>query len=311
VFVDVPASTERGTRPKSIDLFLSDALNRRVYCGLAQTSHYRSNRKALLTLADRHGRVLAYCKVATNDLTRALIEREADTLRALGAHRFEHLTLPTVLWAGDVGTARLLVVSALKPPLAVGRPQRDRVLRAMTELALSNPGPRTSLTDSTWWAELNKTVEGLPPGNTRDVLTNACAQLGDMYGDRTVAFGRWHGDWTRWNTAETSTGVLAWDLERSEEAVPIGFDAVHQRLISLVENANDVDPFLSAFAACSVEPCSVDNAQPAPSAAVARGWLLTLVLRAVQDARTVPSTWAEQRVARVVRLLSAVTDKSL
>lgn len=307
VFLDMPRNRPSQSDAKTIDDLISDVLGRRVYCGLAQTRDYRSNRKALLTVADRFGRVRAYCKVASNALTIELVAREAETLRALGAHRFEHLTLPSLLWTGDVGLLRLLLVSALKPPL-IARAEPDHVLRAMTELALSSPSPQTALAESSWWASLNVAIGASPPGEVHDGLSESARLLGNAFGNDRIGFGRWHGDWTRWNTAVTPTGVLAWDLERSEELAPIGFDAVHRRLIALVDSPPgtgtpaDTATIRAALTRSSREPCSVDGVQPASSAAVTWAWLLTVVLRAVEDARVLPSPWAERRALRLAKL---------
>ncbi len=306
VFLDMPRNGPSRSA-KTIDDLISDVLGRRVYCGLAQTRDYRSNRKALLTVADRFGRVRAYCKVASNALTIELVAREAETLRALGAHRFEHLTLPSLLWTGDVGSVRLLLVSALKPPL-IANAQADHVLRAMTELALSSPSPQTPLAESSWWSSLNGAIDAAPPGEVRDGLHESAGLLENAFGNDQIGFGRWHGDWTRWNTAVTASGVLAWDLERSEELAPIGFDAVHRRLIALVDSPPgsgtpaDTATIRAALKRSSREPCSVDGVQPAPSAAVTWAWLLTVVLRAVEDARVLPSPWAERRALRLAKL---------
>ena len=319
VFVDKPASRPSASDSKTIDELISDVLGRRVFCGLAQTRDYRSNRKALLTVADRYGRVLAYCKVASNALTVELVAREAETLRALGTQRFEHLTLPSLLWTGDVGAGRLLLVSALKPPLIVARAKPQHTLRAMTELALSSPWPQTALAGSAWWTSLNEAIDASPPGEVRDGLHESSRLLGEAFGNDRIGFGRWHGDWTRWNTAVTSTGVLAWDLERSEELAPIGFDAVHRRLIALVDSPPgsrapvDTGTIRAALARSSREPCSVDGVQPGSSAAVTWAWLLAVVLRAVEDARVLPSPWAERRALRLAQLalLSASSEDFL
>ena len=52
--------------------------------------------------------------------------------------------------------------------------------------------------------------------------------------DPELGFGAWHGDWTRWNMASTSAGLLLWDWERFTRPVPVGFDPLHYGLQTAV-----------------------------------------------------------------------------
>src|SRR6266571_1599951 len=49
-----------------------------------------------------------------------------------------------------------------------------------------------------------------------------------------LTFGAWHGDWSPWNMASTTGGLLVWDWERFAPGVPLGFDALHYWLQSEV-----------------------------------------------------------------------------
>jgi len=77
-------------------------------------------------------------------------------------------------------------------------------------------------------------ADGSNPAEEARALSTAADQLIADAGDVELTFGAWHGDWTPWNMATTSSSLLVWDWERFTTGVPIGFDAIHfdfQRLL--------------------------------------------------------------------------------
>jgi hypothetical protein len=47
------------------------------------------------------------------------------------------------------------------------------------------------------------------------------------HGERVLAFGQVHGDWTPWNLGATDAGLAVWDWERAVCDGPAGLDAAH------------------------------------------------------------------------------------
>jgi len=55
-------------------------------------------------------------------------------------------------------------------------------------------------------------------------------------GDQMISVVAAYGDWTPWNMASTETGAVAWDWERFDIDVPMGWDALHYSFKSSVVN---------------------------------------------------------------------------
>src|SRR5205823_2021204 len=80
-----------------------------------------------------------------------------------------------------------------------------------------------------------------------------------------LTFGAWHGDWSPWNMASTTGGLLVWDWERFGSGVPRGFDALHYWLQSEV-GPQHRDPLAAAtdcleHAAALLAPFGIDSAR--------------------------------------------------
>jgi len=59
----------------------------------------------------------------------------------------------------------------------------------------------------------------------------AAGRIVDAFGDRGLAFGRGHGDWTPWNMSVVEGRLVVWDWERAAAAAPVGIDAAHYCLL--------------------------------------------------------------------------------
>jgi hypothetical protein len=89
---------------------------------------------------------------------------------------------------------------------------------------------REPLTAGSYWQRLAGRLAAADEGAQRDALLGALDTLSARAGDARLALGSWHGDWTPWNMASTSGGLLVWDWERFTDGVPLGFDALHYKL---------------------------------------------------------------------------------
>ena len=75
------------------------------------------------------------------------------------------------------------------------------------------------LADSAFWARLRdeaSAAEGPHAPRLRLAFDRAAA----AYGDRQVAFGAWHGDWTPWNMAVDDHAFVVWDWRALPAARP-------------------------------------------------------------------------------------------
>jgi hypothetical protein len=170
--------------------------------------------------------VLAYAKVGWNDLTRPLVAAEAEALRSLAARADAPRTFQVarLLHAEEWQGNTLTVVEPLigGAPVSSPDPPRD----ATHELALAGAVSRGRLTDSVWWSDTRERIEAAGAD-----LGPAAAAVAAEAGDRTLAFGRSHGDWTPWNMRLLDGRLVVWDWERSRDSVPVGIDALHYGLL--------------------------------------------------------------------------------
>ena len=213
-----------------IDAHLADLLGERVSTGLLVGSP-RANRKPVLVVLDRRGRPLAFAKLGATDLTRALVLREADALRTLGAAAVPGLVTPRLLHEGTWGGAALV----LQSPLAAGAARRTRhevLLRAVRAIAgRSSVEHPVALGETPGWRAVLSSLDA-HPGPVAARLRVAAAAV-EARADSGLVLGAWHGDLTPWNAAAVADDLLVWDWERYESGVPLGYDLLHHRMAVL------------------------------------------------------------------------------
>ncbi|WP_418276068.1 hypothetical protein ACNHYB_14585 [Isoptericola jiangsuensis] len=187
-------------------------LGTRTSIGIVSLGPARANRKPVVQLLDDHGSDVAYVKLGLTELSRALVESEARTLRALDG-RTPGLTIPRVLDAENRPGASSLVLQALPR-----RSQRDVTMSDLVEAMRVLHAVR---------------ADGLPQARSLPELTDAMWP-GDGAAGRSIerrrgaATGAWHGDLHDGNIAHAAAGgLLVWDFERFEHGVPLGLDLVH------------------------------------------------------------------------------------
>ena len=195
----------------------------------------RPNGKPVAQVSAPDGRVVAFAKVGWNELTRGLVAAEADALRRLAASAPAAFAVPELLHAGDWAGA---AVTAVVPAMG-GRPHAspDPPPAATRELALGAEVERGRLADSDWWRRLLERIAGSNGQEQR----RAADRIAAASGDRELAFGRGHGDWTPWNMAEVDGRLVVWDWERASAGVPVGVDAAHYCLLVAL-NARGLPP---------------------------------------------------------------------
>ncbi len=213
----------------TIDGYLTAALGRPVLPSL-HLSPARANRKPVLQLLTPAGRLAGYAKIGISPLTQRLVEAEHRALLAIGAAGPAGLTVPRVLHYGQWRDMNVLVLS----PLPLGLPRRPvqpgQLSAAMLAVARIGGHSSEPLAGGGYWRGLGARLDGCDPGADREALRQALAELAAAAGQASVRLGSWHGDWTPWNMASTSRGLLVWDWERFAGGTPVGFDALHYRL---------------------------------------------------------------------------------
>lgn len=229
----------------------------------------RANRKPVVLAHDGDNRVVGVAKLGFSTLTSALTRHEAVALLELAELDSPELRLPRTVATGPWGDGVLLVQSAVAFP---GRHRvPDPVSRTAAERLIVGP---PSQEFAAYLTGLLTRLYDLP-GSTDDLL-RAFDRAAAALPDRSIATGRWHGDWSPQNIVRTSTGVGAWDFERFGYAVPCGFDALHFRLQTLLRAGTAPGRRLLAEAPSIVRPWQ----SVGPDAARALGMLLLLEIAA-------------------------------
>jgi hypothetical protein len=81
-------------------------------------------------------------------------------------------------------------------------------------------------------------LAGADETEDRSALSEALSGIASRAGDAVLSFGACHGDWSPWNMARTSDGLLVWDWERFSADVPLGFDALHHWLQGKIQTTH-------------------------------------------------------------------------
>jgi hypothetical protein len=244
-----------GTAPHELTDRLAAALGEPVTFGL-HIGPARANRKPVLTVATRDGRVVAYAKIGISPLTCRLVRSEAAALRRLADARLPDLQIPGVVIAEPWGNGELLVQSAL--PVWRRRVSVDerRLTRAMLAVAAVGGTASAPIGQSGAWAMALAQLESLATpvaGQLRSVAHELLAAANPV-----VAIGAWHGDWHPANMAVLGDRMLLWDWERFDTGVPIGFDRLHYSL----QHALTVDKMMPVDAAAMLCGTAAGDLQP-------------------------------------------------
>ncbi len=265
----------------TIETELSDLFGQDCLLGL-HTGPARANRKPVLTVVDRNGRLLGFVKVGFDDLTRRLVGVEAAALTELAGLAIEPVRVAPVLGHLHWRDLELLVQAPLPVRLPRETPPRARRDEAVMAIASAAGTTAAGLTTTPAW---QRTVADLSAAGGSDA--GHLREIADVVGRRPaieVTVGAWHGDWQPGNYAFVSGSVLAWDWERFAHGVPVGWDALHDRLQGDVMSGqvtpheaatrllSDADSALGAFGVAPVD---------APWVAV--GYLLHLGARYLKD----------------------------
>jgi hypothetical protein len=213
-----------------LDQVLAGLLGEPVCLGI-RVGPPRANRKPVLQVVSRRGRLLGYAKLGTNRLTDRLVRAESQTLTALATADLGPVRVAEVLHVGSWHGHPLLLQAAL-PVRRAGVPGGQRLVDAMVAVARTGSGPEAELTAMPWWQRTSADVDALPAGDVATRLQALRADLAAAAAGQPLPVGAWHGDWNAGNCSVVPDAVLVWDWERYETGVPAGFDALHLALQS-------------------------------------------------------------------------------
>ena len=273
----------------------------------------RANRKPVLQSHTASGESVGFVKIGFNALTRDLVRAEAASLAWLERAGLDGISVPRVLHHDQWHGMDVLVLSSL--PVW----QRRRVLSAAQLSAAMDTVARVGGLEQgapagdAYLQQLRTRLAAADPGAERTGLLDALDALVAAGGCAGLTFGAWHGDWSPWNMASTTGGLLGWDWERFATGVPIGFDALHYWLQNEVV-AQHRDPLAAAtdvfdHAASLLAPFGVDVVRARFTAAL---YLTDVATRYLVDRQAqagallgAPGTWLIPALAGEVAQLRA------
>jgi hypothetical protein len=222
----------------TIETYLSEALGTEVHLSI-HIGPARANRKPVLQLLTPTGTTVAFAKLGTNELTRALVRAEAAALHTLGGAALRQVAVPAVRHCGTWRGHEVLVQAALPvwhPKVSLPAEQRAS---AMREVAVCRGVTAARLTASAYWAGLVARLSTVVEHADGHQLDRAAGRIGTTAGEVGLEFGSWHGDWAPWNMRPVAGSVLVWDWERFSTGVPVGFDALHFDLQQRISRQSD------------------------------------------------------------------------
>lgn len=262
---------------------LSDVLHRDDLFLAMPVSPPRANRKPVVQVMDPAGRVLAFAKVGHDDLTRALVRREAQALQRVGKLSYGSLVVPDVLGLREWSGLSVLVLSAVEVRRHRLSPRESELaLRRTTAAVVACGDPEVvDLAASEHVHRLREDLarSGLLGQHLLPVVEELTMRLG------AAAVGGWHGDLNPGNVALAQGPSTVWDWERFEQSAPEGFDLLHHHFTSATHSgtsAGRAAADLVAHAGTLLESTREDRGRD-----LARLYLVTLGARYLVDRQDV------------------------
>ena len=248
---------------ESIESYLKSVLSPDIRVSI-RLGPARANRKPVLQLHTTSGESAGFVKIGFNDLTRELVRAEAVSLAWLETAGLNGIWVPRVLHQGQWHGMDVLVLSALP---VWGRRRAlpaAQLSAAMDTVARVGGLQEGALASDAYLQQLRERMAAADPGAERAALLEARDTIAATGLCTGLTFGAWHGDWSPWNMASTTGGLLVWDWERFVSGVPLGFDALHHWLQSEV-GPRHRDPLAAAtdcfeHAAALLAPFGIDPA---------------------------------------------------
>src|SRR4029077_5763938 len=163
-----------------------------------------------------------------------LVRAEAASLAWLDRTGLDGISVPRGLHHGQWHGRDVLARSALpfwRRRRVLTPAQLSAAMGTVAKVGGLQPGARAS---DAYLRQLRERLAAADQGAERTALLEALDALAATGGCAGLTFGAWHGDWSPWNMASTTGGLLVWDWERFAIGVPVGFDALHYWLQSEV-----------------------------------------------------------------------------
>ena len=184
------------------------------------------NTKPTLRLFDGAGEPQGFAKVGWSAATRDVVRNEVRALREVG-DRLSRLRVPQLIAAGDWLDQEYAITSQLPRGVRAWHANPSTTPEILLDIAKSGQVSHCPLVGSSFSRRVAEDLETATPSEPI-ASSHLLAWLRRLERRSDLLhFGRWHGDWVRWNLGQTAAGPIAWDWEYSDPDVPVGFDLLH------------------------------------------------------------------------------------
>jgi hypothetical protein len=260
--------------------------------------------KSTIMIMDSEGKVLGFAKIGELLLAKERLKREALMLENLKSSRFLDVLIPSLLYAGDLGNAYILLQS---PVPFVGRPGQIALNSSYVSIvkSLVQSSSTQTLESSAFF---KKILDGLEhhPVTHLELIKKAYEHFFSNYASHATAFGVMHGDFTPWNILWDGKRAFLYDWELGSMNAPAGIDLIHflfqtglllkklrrDKLLTYIRKGllcslllNDLRekiladaPLISAY--CLYMAVSEDREDLWGTASFERRWILTKMMKA-------------------------------
>jgi Phosphotransferase enzyme family len=283
---------------ESIESYLKSVLSPDIRVSI-RLGPARANRKPVLQLHTTSGKAAGFVKIGFNALTRDLVRAEAASLAWLESAGLDGISVPRVIHHSQWHGMDVLVLSGLPVWQRRRGLSAAQLSAAMETVARVGGLQEGALASDAYLLQLRERLETADPGPERSALLDALDAISATGLCTSLTFGAWHGDWSPWNMASTTGGLLVWDWERFASGVPLGFDALHYWLQTEV-GPQHRDPLAAAIdclehAAALLAPFGIEPARARLTAAL---YLADVATRYLVDRQAAagaplgaPGTW--------------------
>jgi hypothetical protein len=200
----------------------------RVEVAISLGQRLRPNTKPVLQVLAPDGRVLAFAKLAWNDLTAELVRNEAHTLSRLEGRAIRSFRVPRVLHHGRWNGFDLVLLTPLPHSVVRRRPVNalpsSAVIREIGELGPTVRGP---LIGGPYWEEVRRRALAVARYRNGGQLELTIEGLAQRISAVEVTHAMSHGDFTPWNMLHVRGSIGIWDWERASPIRPLGVDVLH------------------------------------------------------------------------------------
>ncbi len=193
----------------------------------------RYNRKPVVQLMDEAATTVGFLKVGADAMTSAMVATEAAAIERLTRPTSPVLEVPSVLWRSEWNGHAVACFSPVKSTVkthdrSLAPADDNRLAKVAAAVVEAGGGHRdVAINDCGPVERLRAAALASSRSDLQQLLDRVEAALGD----RVVALGSWHGDFSPWNMISTAHSTALIDWEFAGDTMPVGADLLHHHVM--------------------------------------------------------------------------------